>query len=1264
MQTNNIISVFQNKLLKKILLVFSCLFCSQIAIAADSSMPKTFSSAGIKKETSLSQPKVVLSSEPSKTDKTQVMIKSPTLKAMDSQAIPQGVMAKSVTASDEPKKFSIFDIKPGSDSDAKAENSLFNKSITMPMIDSKKIDLEPATTKTLSISDMTKKPSSVSSLLLDSNAVINTKESDEADEDSDEGSVSDFTLADAPEYIGGVTFEADEEQLSALPIIKGLYELSSEAQNMHNTKQQLPAMRKPFLEYEKTQKRHAQAIARLARSVISARDYLANYYGTSKADEVWFGKGCHYKETILGQKCSPITGCRKPYNATQFEPVTSYNIVCSDDVFALTDYAKMRGLLGEAISAYKMAKAEVATDLDITEDNFEEATKAEFGTTVIDNKLSALDSDGQEKDSSKKSMNFLQSEKSLSENELSAIGGGIEENPEKSAESASSMREQNLVRWQIGSVLAQKVGQDMADGGQIYGVPHTVYPLWEDEKRVYNQYLKEKYKNMELYFSSDNFNLIDFDLAKALNETLNVSEEYIATYTASLAAQLLNASEIKQKVDALRKQLEEEKEILKAQNERDIENARQKFEQSINKVSSISELKVRQENEMLALEEKAQADISNAKSVRQRKYNEIDEILERLNQTKDEYQEKLSKQEEARSLAGAQDRSIALEDQKKNRDPEYVSGFKDDAIATKLQNLKIVVDLQPQIDSLKKQIDTDQNKVKQLKAELALMGETEAEIKKAYIKNAVLMEKRHHEEMKQALEAREGNSVLSGVLMASALLEANDSVKSMLGVAGNLRENFKELAKAEVRSAYQDISSFENLYTPQTYQKILARHQKMLENIKKLQQAAALQSLTKFVFGGVVFGSSGFPIFECSDCQKEDVDYYVGFEGTKRDFMAPKRIAQSYTPPLREVFHFDAVDLDTINKYEPENGEITFACPPIGCPSSINPKTTKSEFLKLGQKLPDIWKRILGPRGFVERDIDIEDILMEGAKPVCGEGFLSAVCPASKLENSSRIFLAAKGERYVPNVGELSVFFKYDNGLTLTDAVMDLYDEYENADESFTGGENPSEEEITKHANLIFDLEKRFLARTQIGDVLQFVDMEQTYQKSLDQLKVKIDETRHTIDEYIEKLFCKFTKKDTDYLRPGEESSRIVSSEFIADDETYEAISQCLDEGKNKYIQAALDFQNELPVLTDDIKEIKKKSDDMILCMQKDNEELVILSDNTQPSTELDEQIKSERVNGQVSGKYRQEADKQANKDQLIPLPYKADFGPGDPYNP
>ena len=219
------------------------------------------------------------------------------------------------------------------------------------------------------------------------------------------------------------------------------------------------------------------------------------------------------------------------------------------------------------------------------------------------------------------------------------------------------------------------------------------------------------------------------------------------------------------------------------------------------------------------------------------------------------------------------------------------------------------------------------------------------------------------------------------------------------------------------------------------------------------------------------------------------------------------------------------------------------------------------------------------PKGFEERDVDVEDVI-------------------GKSDSGSKAFLEAKGEKPVTGVGELSIFFKYDEGLTFTDPVYGLTEFFDKAEK---GDKKIKEEDVKEN-------EKRMLARDQVGDYLQFMDLEQNYKTQIAQLKVKVDEGRRSIEAVLEKVSCPYKKKEVGYIKEADMASKIVSTEYIADEETYQAISKCLDEGKNMFIKEALGLLAELPTnLSDYIAERKEKLDNMMKALQMDNEELVQL---------------------------------------------------------
>ena len=105
---------------------------------------------------------------------------------------------------------------------------------------------------------------------------------------------------------------------------------------------------------------------------------------------------------------------------------------------------------------------------------------------------------------------------------------------------------------------------------------------------------------------------------------------------------------------------------------------------------------------------------------------------------------------------------------------------------------------------------------------------------------------------------------------------------------------------------------------------------------------------------------------EC-DSSKEDAQYFVSLRGRSCDLTAPKRLFADRTPPVREVFHFDSADYDAVVK---TNGKKQGLFRPLE-----NPRTTRREFLKSGREMPKIWQIMLSSNGFVERDVDLEDVL-------------------------------------------------------------------------------------------------------------------------------------------------------------------------------------------------------------------------------------------------------------------------------------------------
>ena len=475
---------------------------------------------------------------------------------------------------------------------------------------------------------------------------------------------------------------------------------------------------------------------------------------------------------------------------------------------------------------------------------------------------------------------------------------------------------------------------------------------------------------------------------------------------------------------------------------------------------------------------------------------------------------------------------------------------------------------------------------------------------------------------------------ISGLAAKVSVSGGKEVLQYILNVSKDAVKGYRKAAIEEIGDTYKKITSLgEDLYDPEKYDKIVNIHKNMLRRLKEIQLTSLSKSINGLMVKNVTSLTNPTDLVHktmfstnCAKigCDKEDSAYFIGLEAQERDFTAPRRIAATNLPPLREVLHFDSTDYGAILKTEPTVVQTGLVF------ERRNPQTTRAEFLKLGQNIPPVWRMILEPKGFVERDVDVEDILKAGGN-----------------DQASKVFLNSKGEKPAGfEIGELSVFLKYDEGLTFTDPIYELAKYFDDTEDS----DDVDEKDVKEH-------EKMFLARDQVGDFLQFVDNEQQYQVMIDQLRVKMDEARRTIEDALEKAGCSYTKKDTGYIRDEDVDTRLVSTEFVADEDTYQAVLACLDEGKNMFISEAISMMGTLPPLNDYLLDQKSKSDNILKALETDNEELVQISDNVEPDAAFEQDIKSRRTDTEVVSRYGDEAEDEFEKNlKEFDKPYRARY--------
>ena len=994
---------------------------------------------------------------------------------------------------------------------------------------------------------------------------------------------SKFSLVQAPKRKQTAAFK--EDQLKAMTTLDEVYRLLSTAQKMHNLKQQLSDLRGPFIEYEKMRRLHDKAIGNLIQAEKNAVTYLGTYYD-SPAD-IWFGKGCRLQTVHLGKQCPLLTGCK-----SQDELVT-YNtemIVCPDQMFGVEAYTKKRGWSKEMISVYTLAQLENNTDVM---------------TSAIEGSLESVTPD------SNTSLD-LASQREDPEGSRAKILGTSEQPADESAKdfAAEATRIQELIRWQAGAERARLIGANTEVKAKM------PYPIWSDEKKFYDQYLREKYRNMALYFNKRAIQPVIFNIASQISEAMTIDENAVQAYAAKIPSTDTQKAE---KVKAYRKSLENKlKKAKKSMNitiARDLKGFMDDLKQNPD-TNVVGELKTKFDAETQRLIESRDNDIADLKAEKEEVYARIEELKAPLNAHKKHYNELKDKIEEAQNNIKTQNDAIQTAIKKKNE------SAKSEAEAAKKEQEAIIAEAQRELDSMTSNMDGGQADMDALNKSAQEFDKKIEERQKAYLEQAMLVEAKYFADLHEEQQKR--NASVSAEV--KVLEQAGDAiVDNIYGMAVDMFSAYKEAAQSAVERAYDRIIDLgEEKYNPNAYNNMLRIHQDMLSEINQ----AGIPTLSKSV-SNLVIGNAGFITVaadlisqaafngNCENlgCDKEDKVYFVGLTPKGRDFTAPRRIAAERSAPIREILHFDRGDYDQIAKIAQRKG---------------TPKTTRYEFLKgMEKNLPTIWKQILAPNGFVERDVDISEILT-GEQPNVPPMLLQAA-----LERNQRLrdaFFKAKGEKpaQVP-VGELSLFLTYDDGLRFSDDIVKLVS-------YFDPDRELDEDEVKEYTN-------RLMARNQFGDYLKFVDVEKAYQAKMYQLEVQIDESRQQIEEVLKEADCHYSLKPTGYISDVRAQTEVASTEFIADEQTYQTVAKCLKNGKNNFIAQAVKVENTLPTtLTEGVQERKDKVDRMRQVMEMDKEEWVLLSDNTEPDAALNEQIKQKQVDSQVVDTYGEDAQSEFEK--------------------
>lgn len=997
------------------------------------------------------------------------------------------------------------------------------------------------------------------------------------------------------------TFKGAADQFKDLASSANVYEQLKLATNLHNLKQQMPTFRETFLENAKMRKLHEKSVEKLKESEDCAVNFLGKYYDNPQT--VWLGAGCHYSGTKI------ICSSGRDVNSENLKNLQSGDILCPDNGtkicsnFGINGYSSRGGFSGWLVSAYKTAKAEKTVEIN----------EEEISVSMLDDSNSADVADVENV-----------SKQLLNESQLD-VGDGMYINPSKELEVEDSTRESQLLGWRIGAEGAKALGQDMASSSPKWGQVKNTYPLWNDEKYFYDQYLHEKYRNMKLYVKNLDLRKAVVDAAQKISDSLTETE---------LSG--MSISDIKKFNNAVFSGVIN---VLQQSTE-------QPFETAIEVTKAENDKKLKQLS--ATFDRKLQSEESSQQAV----YSRLDKYGVELNENKQAYNDAFMEEKNAAAQVEGEKTNLSLLEKRKAKAPNYVSGFDEKAesnislyteTGTKAQaNRETASD---KVDVVREQIDTENIKLENIKQNIS-------QIVSNYAKEASGLEAEGFLAVKEALSTMEngqsdlyalaGSDILNKAISSQKGKEIQKNILSMVvSLADSYAQQVKEKIISRIDEAYEEIQELkDDIYDVKNHDKLMAIHRSLIKdiavvpNLEYISTTLPVGAITAAV-GQIYANAISVAICSNDSCLQEDAAYFVGLPPKSQDFVAPKRIVESYTAPLREVVHFDTADYYNLHK------------------SDDGKKTTRAEFMDYGQDIPQIWKLILSTGGFVERDVDIEqilhnnegadDMLLRGGTYPCSIGKhdiefkngnlyaypttgKTSTCKGVKsvsLSSAGSVnVIFTSGDRVSGLYGnapqefapsELSLLLKYDNTLALGDKITEIYEFFDNL----------KDDEIEENYGVKGEIyDNALLKRNQFGDFLKFVEIEMTYQKAMDKLNVKLDEIRGTITKELKKV--------------GHE---LEEGFDLADEKTYNDLMQKLDEHKNKVLAHAISQLSQINPKNDSMQERADKLQNLLKALQMDSDEMVSISDNVSADSTLSEKIKRAVTDRAVKDKYKEEAD-------------------------
>lgn len=907
--------------------------------------------------------------------------------------------------------------------------------------------------------------------------------------------------------------------------------------------------------------------------------------------------------------------------------------ISKDDV---AEYDLRSGLSGWAIEAYETAKAAQTTS----------ATTEDIPAPTID--ISTNEAYNDISDSDKALETFS---KTLPEG--SVIGASKEE------QIAKENREVDLIPWQIGAEASKL----LVEAPEKWGSVKQSFPIWNDVKIFYNQYLDGKYANI-----------------KARLKIYTVSD--VKTLLMQVLQGNSNADKLEDSADI--SQTEQQQEYRKLDAQLTQENLKIAAEQT----AELAELGKTSNKSLTSLESEraslvAKIDEASAK---------YKDISDEINDTRTNIQENANQtvRDSVGVFAGFFDGNNTSETMNSSSELQAAidRNIAENTAASSLDTL------QEDADEAKKEIGKLQDRLKALDKKIAKQkldsqknqGSVVSKFKaKAEDSSSQIEAEKEAASSKFTQAAEKGitaiaNNVVSKLVEDFALknpgmqysgIGAATMVVRLNQIIAEALDDLYARVEKRINQARQEIDSLgDKKYLSAYHEQIVEIHQKMIADIM------VMPLTIKYNMMNIATTLYLYKNLASADVTAETDAYFVGSPAKERDLKAPKAMLEYNLPPLREMVHFDATDFSNAKPFE--KGRTTSEPLPA------------SDFLNYGGEIPGIWNLMLQDRAFVEKDFDLKAALNQGCSAVSffrggfmpckvaggsviidvdkdgnfikgkSDGQAMSACPYLEMRSGKVYDALLDNEIDFNRITSIKDLFtkkeepeaapSYDCAYselgTLLDAdesnVIFFRQTTYNTFHNLLDQENASEKEPTakdKQRSLID--RNAELAKNQIGDFLTYVEYEQARRKEMEETKASYEELMNNLFEMLAKF--------------GFEPS----SDFdITKTSDYNLVRSKLDAVKNSKVSSALGKLSSVNTEDNSVaKERVEQSRGILAALQKDKDELTMISNVVTDDNSLDEELKSSKVNNTVVDKYEKNANERLkNRKNVSQTPFCAAY--------